>query len=245
MGQQAIFFLSFIPVILCQTYQAVDQGLTIVPNDVPNDTTRVHLDENLISNISVASFAHIRLVELTVSGNKLTQFPNLTLHADTLKILKLSYNLITNITSELVNELYRLRTLALRGNPLGTLPPLLTMSLIILNVQNCSLTEAPVIAKPQKMKLLMLGYNEITALPDDYLLNMPILEQINILCNKQMTKFINLPTDRVSPLKNIYASKTGITEVAAETMAVLGNLQKLSIASVSCHISFQLHTDLL
>ena len=111
----------------CQAYSARDQGHTSVPNDIPNGTRSIWLENNNISQISDESFDQIAIdfsyvTMLVLSKNEITHVSSGAFaEFQRLENLYFDNNMIKNITFK---EEYsaRLETLHIRDNQLIQLP---------------------------------------------------------------------------------------------------------------------------
>ena len=85
-----------IPVICADdTYYGNNSNLVQVPNDIPVNVTVIVLTRNAITsdNFYISSFPKLWALEL--SGNKLSEFPDLFNVRSTLKNLHLDYTMIS------------------------------------------------------------------------------------------------------------------------------------------------------
>lgn len=76
--------------------------LTEIPQDLPNDTRRVYLDNNLLTKIPMNAFAGLPyLIELDLSHNELTQLePGAFRGLELLQFLDISSNKLVNFNAE-------------------------------------------------------------------------------------------------------------------------------------------------
>ena len=123
-----------------------DAGLKKVPNNIPSNVDSIYLSRNKITIIRDYAFEHISGLEqlyinensistvqprafygtaikiLSLKDNLLEAIPNAGDISSTVKIISLNNNLIEVVKREDLEDLTKLETLRLEGNPLTTMP---------------------------------------------------------------------------------------------------------------------------
>lgn len=103
------------------TYILINTSISEIPNDIPLKVQVIILRDNEITNMdSFGTFINLSTLDLT--GNKLTEFPNVTSVGPSLLYLTLSNNGISEIQPDLLGGLFALRMLDLSHNRLSSFP---------------------------------------------------------------------------------------------------------------------------
>lgn len=191
-----------------------NQGLTAIPNDLPAYTTKLILDNNLISgelggptadDLSSSSFSSIS--SFNNNNYYLSPLSNLS----NLKELSLSNNQITSINPRLFNNnqnsLSYLSRLILSSNKIKSLPSsifkrLNNLSLLDLNSNNLNFIQRWLFNGLHKLQFLDLSNNQITLIHQNALDDTPELVEIRIHKNK-IRALPNIPNQ--GTLEKIYA----------------------------------------
>ena len=213
-------------------YMSVSLNITAVPTDIPSTVREIHLTDNLIEDIPADMFSHLSLQTLRLGHNLLSKFPDLKSVAQSLQYLYLDNNRITVIDSQRLNNLTRLRKLSLHNNAVHALPDITIPNLRTFGCNNCSLAEFPNIENCALVEYLNLAANDINIIPDNYFMSMSMLKVLGINGNPRLTGLITLPVGS-SQIKQVYASRTSITEIPAQAMASMDKLTVIQLTNVS------------
>ncbi len=132
-------------------YRKVDMGLTAIDyDDIPSDVEEVQVQKNNLTSI-VLPKDYPRMTLLIGQRNYLTEFPDLTFVGDTLLILKLQHNLISEVSQSRLGALVRLEELTVANNYIAAFPD-------------------PAAPGPHHLKSLKLADNPLTEVP--FLMNL-------------------------------------------------------------------------
>ena len=145
-----LFFLLF--TILLMTvrstlaYRRNNQNLVDVPSDIPVTTTTIDLSYNDITSIDNDPFHQLvnlvkltmnfndissigedvlcetQLIEIQMTHNKLTTFPNVSCLADTLITVDFNYNRIASVDQTILEALHQLKNVQIEGTYLQMIP---------------------------------------------------------------------------------------------------------------------------
>uniref|UniRef100_G3SBC9 Platelet glycoprotein Ib alpha chain n=1 Tax=Gorilla gorilla gorilla TaxID=9595 RepID=G3SBC9_GORGO len=172
------------------------RNLTVLPPDLPKDTTILHLSENLLYTFSLATLMpYTRLTQLNLdrceltklhvdgtlpvlgtldlSHNQLQSLPLLGQTLPALTVLDVSFNRLTSLPLGALRGLGELQELYLKGNELKTLPPGLltpTPKLEKLSLANNNLTELPagLLNGLENLDTLLLQENSLYTIPKGF-----------------------------------------------------------------------------
>ena len=193
-------FCCLMSVISGSSYNATNQHLDKVPNDVPSNVTKlilsrnliqtigsaqftpflrlksIILDNNRISNVSKGAFCNNATTEIDLSRNKIGQFPDFACVGDVLELLDLSGNDLIELTEENFADLSVLEKLSLSGNKLtsANIQALLPLAntLSDLDLSSNSIEEIGLAFKNfPKLTNVSLNDNSIRHFADDAFLN--------------------------------------------------------------------------
>ena len=127
-------------------YRRNNQNLVDVPSDIPVTTTTIDLSYNDITSIDNDPFHQLvnlvkltmnfndissigedvlcetQLIEIQMTHNKLTTFPNVTCLADTLITVDFNYNQIASVDQTILEALHQLKNVQIEGTYLQMIP---------------------------------------------------------------------------------------------------------------------------
>lgn len=146
---------------------------------------KVDLGYNSIASIPPVQIPYPKCRNLSVEGNKLTEFPNAVTHVKTLEKLNLSKNGISSISDDAFERLGNLVELDLSDNELTYLPSSL--------------------GKLTKLKKLKLNGNRIKSLPREFE-NLVSLELLELAGNPLERVPVEISAQGVSGIINYYLS---------------------------------------
>lgn len=175
----------FLTTLVCSMSYANNKTSTVVHS--------INMNGKAMQKIPNAVCHVANLRELHFASNKLTSVPVcINLHSMTLSNLNLSSNQITDIQP--IVSLLSLRTLDLRDNKLGKLPPEIgnLVQLERLYLERNGLKELPAsMSKLVYLKHLDLSFNQLAEVPEflPYLVN---LESIHLEGNPALKPYIEL-----------------------------------------------------
>ena len=215
-------------------YNCQRAGLTSVPEPFLPDTTRIVIQNNLITAISTG-FANLTMLwTLNAANNRITLIsPGALEGCSQLRVLKLSRNRIASVPAALLDETERLASLSLDNNPLTTLPPTLLRgapALTQLHVFRCTLSSFPdALVRPGSgaglLRTIKAYDNALTVLPD-----LSHLRELEV-CWFYGNRIATLPSDRVpanlTRLQNLHLGYNAISAVTVQTFAGLVMLETL------------------
>ena len=151
-------------------YVKTNQGLTTVPGDIPATETHIYLGDNDITAIN-SDLDHLTNVQqLSLTRNKLSQFPNMAAYGATITHLWLDDNLITLVPENLLVHLDSITELYLNKNQINVFPNFTPIgnTLILLGMGKTGLTSlTPSDVTPlARLEKLYLSDNELPIFPD-------------------------------------------------------------------------------
>ncbi len=200
-----------------QVYSRNEVGLTAIPNDIPSNTTHLHLINNAITEISETDLAHLgELLELALGGNplqvihtqalvnnqKLTHLylsntqllipPDLTSVKNSLIELKLDNTKIKNISDYYFTNMSSLDKIFLDYTKLSAITIGNLGKLRYIFIRHSMLTFMPELLHVlPKLTHLYLHNNQIVNISHSYFNNTPALVVLHIE-NNLLTSFPNL-----------------------------------------------------
>lgn len=188
------------------------KGYTIVPaNIIPQNTSSLHLENNLI--VAIDWFPILPdLLYLTLSGNLLTEFPQLLNVSSKLQHLYLDQNNISYIAYDRLNHMTSLNKLMFSDNWLTAtaFPDVPDTILSYLDLSGNQMQSTPSFPNLGKLlKTLYLDRNMLTYLSEENLPNMTALNVLSVSGN-QLTNLTHLP--KLPALTRIVLSLNPITE---------------------------------
>ena len=200
---------------------------TDIPSDIPLDVQEVSLDYNIIG--SVESFPALAdLVELYMSNNQLTNFPNLV-NVSGLRKLGLSSNMISYIEGDRLTMLTSLIYLSLFSNQLAAVPQT-PVALTSLNLGKNLYTACPGFATASRAaSTVMMDKCNLAECRGGFFQGTTSVSSINFNSN-DFARIPNLWFVRKT-LLTIYLYNNKITQVHAEDLEFMEVLYKVTLTS--------------
>ena len=114
-----IFIAKSIKPVYALNYQKSNAGLVTVPNDIPLNTVKVFLSNNMITEIGQNDFLNLTSLErLELQKNKITQVSPFGKRCENWKFINLGTNLLTILPAEIFQGCNKLTDIGLAGNNL-------------------------------------------------------------------------------------------------------------------------------
>ena len=223
-----------------------------IPTDIPTDTTHLELQRNRISEIpdnqfdgynvlvdatfannritlvSSLAFCDTRISELSLNGNELSTFPDVTCIASTLTKLDLINNDIPTVDASLLTPLASLSTLSLNYNKLTTAPDMTFKRAV--GIFQIAFNDFPAditsdLWKVENVKRLTIGGSLI--MPD-----------FTILTNSKMQALHFIDVDVTSMPEEVFSTLGSLTAITYESCAfsslpVVAGSTKAQIAALT------------
>ncbi|XP_014208155.1 leucine-rich repeat-containing protein 58 [Copidosoma floridanum] len=172
-------------------------------------------NNNLTNDSLPKSFEGLAaLVELNLSGNRLTEFPEQVLDLTGLKYLYLGGNLISEITKD-VWKIQRLQILSMGGNRLtdvpSTLGQLTALQALILS-DNMLESLPSSIANLKNLKTLQLHKNRLRTLPTE-IITLRCLTELSLRDNPLVVRFVSDMTHNTPSLLELAARVVKTNEI--------------------------------
>ena len=156
---------------VAQNFDRSNQGLTAVPSDIPTNTVNLFLKTNNIAEVSPATLTPLsNLEQIDMTGNQLSDFPDLCEVGSTLTTVVVSLNPMTAVATVRLLCLTKLSTFTAEGSWLTTFPD---FSHNGATLQTLKVTHGRLISIPTQyvddlvaLIHLHLSANHLTTLPD-------------------------------------------------------------------------------
>ena len=176
----------------------------------------LELDKFGVTGAVPAELGHLTaLVDLDLSGSRLTSIPAEIGQLTSLKVLRINKNQLTSVPAE-IGQLASLEKLYLDGNQLTSLPAeigqLASLRKLYLNYNR--LTSVPAeIEQLRSLERLYLGGNRLTSVPAE-IGQLTSLEKLGLECN-QLTS-VPAEIGQLTSLSELYLHNNRLTSVPAE-----------------------------
>ena len=150
-------------------FERVGCNLTAIPDDIPDETVMLYLDENLIEDIRPGAFEHLPKLEyISLYHNRLTELRvDMFRGLSKLRGIHLYVNKIAAIEDDTFANFAHMKTLSLEDNELPEIRPGMFVgldNLQFLNLRNNRIASLPagVFSSMPKLYELDLGENQLT-----------------------------------------------------------------------------------
>ena len=134
---------------------------------------------------SLAAVTTLR--SLDISGCRFTAVPEVVNRLEQLKSLSLDDNRLSGMTAAELGHMSQLESLSLAGNPIGQLPVLDNSRLVWLDLRHCGLSQAPDLKAYPDLRVLFLGDNAFSTLPENYFAANPVMTVLNLSASPRLT----------------------------------------------------------
>ncbi len=240
-------------VISSQVYSRTEANLTVVPIDIPLNTTHLHLMNNNITEIFETDFAHLsELLELSLGGNPLisihanafmnnskmthlylnytqiTRPPDLSGARNSLVYLKVDNANIRNINDDYFTNVSNLDTIIMEYNELKAVKIGNIGEIKYIYFSNNLLTTMPeLLAVLPKLLSMYLTNNQIANVSFTYFNNTPSLQRL-FMDNNWLTSLPNFEPVLLC-ITHIYIRNNYLTSENIEQIAAMPQLSDILI----------------
>jgi Leucine-rich repeat (LRR) protein len=203
-------------------------NLVTIPSDIPRTARKVLLASNAIADFDIFPILPL-LVTLSLTNNRLSEFPDLSNVSDSLKLLFLGNNQIRSVDEARLTALTALESLILSGNLLTTIPDVRMPNLATLFInRNEMMATLPVLTLLGRTLIsLKLGHPDLGLVSLESLKALPHLRTLSM----ERSGLSTLPNVvQANPLlANLFLRDNNIHQLPDDLFTNLGNIFRVDL----------------